>query len=158
MKKFLKAIILLLAFTTVFIFSGCSDNFMEDLMTDYEADEELFVVHASDFHTYTYSEKVKINMLRHNNLDSLEVKTGTDEDCFWNVILEDDFEKVAWNDYKIFILYDSTYYVFDIEKYEVPENKYDDPVYEIMEYSSTQMEELYPDYESFDWFQTWVNE
>ena len=63
-----------------------------------------------------------------------------------------DFEKAAWNDYKLFIKMEGTYYMFDLNAYEVPQEIYAEPEYELKEYSEKEMKELYRNYESFNWY------
>lgn len=42
--------------------------------------------------------------------------------------------------------------MFDINAYEVPQEKYAEPEYELKEYSEKEMKELYRNYESFNWY------
>ena len=44
--------------------------------------------------------------------------------------------------------------MFDIKAYEPPEYSHNEPVYELKEYNVFQMQEMYPDYESFEWYET----
>ncbi len=139
--------------TVTVIFSLCGCNAILDSMTRYEKpEEELEYRWSRDGHRYIYSEKVKVFLgAPGENEDSLFIKCYTD-DYFSSEILQGSFTKVAWNDYKLFILMDDTYYMFDINAYELPEDENTEPVYELKEYSEEEMEKLYPDYESFNWY------
>lgn len=155
MKKLLNLSVLILTAAVVITFSGCGVFTIarEIQIADKNASQDLVISQSIDSKGYTYSEKVRVNMSPESDYrDTLEVIKGHGEYTSWEVILEDDFEKVAWYDYKLFILVDRTYYMFDIKTYEPPEYSHDEPVYELKEYNIFHMKELYPDYESFDWY------
>lgn len=102
--------------------------------------------------TPIYSDKIELFMSSSlYTKDVLYLKYYTDDAC-WRSILRGDFEKAAWNDYKLFIKMEGTYYMFDINAYEVPQEKYAEPEYELKEYSEKEMIELYRNYESFNWY------
>ena len=155
MKKFFKAMVLLLAAVITLSFSGCGVFTManEIQRNEKNASQELVDRYCRDGDDCVYSDKVSVFKSSDEiHKSRLEVIKGSGENTSWEVILEDYFEKVAWYDYKLFILVDRTYYMFDIKAYEPPEYSHDEPVYELKEYNIFHMRELYPDYESFDWY------
>lgn len=157
MKKFFTAMVLILTAVITLTFSGCGVfTIANEIQRDKKnASQELDVIWGRDGDDYVYSDKVRVSIsLDSEFCDSLEVIKGKGEKTSWEVILEDDFEKVAWYDYKLFILVDRTYYMFDIKAYEPPEYSHNEPVYELKEYNVFQMQEMYPDYESFEWYET----
>ena len=145
MIKILKRIILLFLIMSIFILCGC----IELSRIREVPEQELIIYTGIGCHTYEYSEKVSVCI--DTSYDVLQVRTGLEED-YWNTILEGEFEKVTWYDYKIFVLMDDIYYMIDINTYEVAEDMYADPEYELKEYSESEFKELYPDWESFDWY------
>ena len=144
--------VLLISVLLVFSFCGCSSLF--DMLTTKEVpEEELEIIWGRDGDTYIYSDKIELFM-SNSSIDKTDlffIKDYNDDAC-WREILSGDFEKAAWNDYKLFIKMEGTYYMFDINAYEVPQEKYAEPVYELKEYSKTEFVEAYPDYNSFDWY------
>lgn len=154
MKKLIKLYIFL--FIIVVILNSCDYNSLVHSLTRKEnPEEELEIIWAIDGNTYKYSDKISIFLDKGSNSnDSIYLKYFPDEGS-WREILSGEFEKVAWNDYKVFCLMEDTYYVFDINSYEVPTDpakKYDESEYELKEYSGEEMKKLYPSYESFSWY------
>lgn len=146
-----KCFVLFISVLLVFNFCGCSSLF--DMLTTKEVpEEELEIIWGRDGDTYIYSDKIELFMSSSlYTKDVLYLKYYTDDAC-WREILSGDFEKAACNDYKLFIKMEGTYYMFDINEYEVPQEKYAEPEYELKEYSEKEMKELYPNYESFNWY------
>ena len=151
MALIFKCFVLLISVLLVFSFCGCSSLF--DMLTTKEVpEEELEIIWGRDSDTYIYSDKIELSMSSSlYTKDDLYLKYYTDDAC-WRSILRGDFEKAAWNDYKLFIKMEGTYYMFDINAYEVPQEKYAEPEYELKEYSEKEMKELYRNYESFNWY------
>ena len=147
-----KCFVLLISVLLVFSFCGCSSLF--DMLTTKEVpEEELEIIWGRDGYTYIYSDKIELFM-SNSSIDKTDlffIKDYNDDAC-WREILSGDFEKAAWNDYKLFIKMEGTYYMFDINAYEVPQEKYAEPEYELKEYSEKEMKELYRNYESFNWY------
>ena len=139
--------------TVTVIFSLCGCTAILDSMTRYEKPEEqLEYIWGIDGDTYIYSDKVEVFLgAPGENEDSLFIKCYPD-DYISNEILQGSFTKVAWNDYKLFILMDDTYYMFDINAYEIPADDNTEPVYELKEYSEEEFAKAYPDSASFDWY------
>lgn len=147
-----KCFVLFISVLLVFNFCGCSSLF--DMLTKKEVpEEELEIIWGRDGDTYIYSDKIELFM-SNSSIDKTDlffIKDYNDDAC-WREILSGDFEKAAWNDYKLFIKMEGTYYMFDINAYEVPQEKYAEPEYELKEYSEKEMIELYRNYESFNWY------
>lgn len=147
-----KCFVLFISVLLVFNFCGCSSLF--DMLTTKEVpEEELEIIWGRDGDTYIYSDKIELFM-SNSSIDKTDlffIKDYNDDAC-WREILSGDFEKAAWNDYKLFIKMEGTYYMFDINAYEVPQEKYAEPEYELKEYSKKEMIELYRNYESFNWY------
>lgn len=155
MKKLFKAMVFILTSIIILTFSGCGVVTMIPSIESNRKNvaEERVVIGGIDGSAYVYSDKVRVyKSSKERYKSSLEIIKGSGEYTSWEVILEDDFEKVAWYDYKLFILVDRTYYMFDIKAYEPPEYSHDEPMYELKEYNIFHMKEFYPDYESFDWY------
>ncbi len=147
-----KCFVLLFSALLIFSFCGCSSLF--DMLTTKEVpEEELEIIWGRDGDTYIYSDKIELFM-SNSSIDKTDLFFIKDynDDAYWREILSGDFEKAAWNDYKLFIKMEGTYYMFDINAYEVPQEKYAEPEYELKEYSEKEMIELYPNYESFNWY------
>lgn len=156
LRKVMSKLMKLLVFLniTALLFSLCGCNILIDsLTTKKEPQEQLVVIWGRDGDTYIYSNKIELFMSESSidKTDHLFIKYYTDDAC-WREILSGDFERVAWNDYKVFILMSGTYYMFDINAYKVPNETYVEPEYELKEYSEKEMKELYPNYESFNWY------
>lgn len=106
---------------------------------------------------YVYQQKVAVTMDGDN--DSLDLRTGKYRENWLNNssenVLKGNFQKVAWNNDKLYILSDDRYYEFDINSYEVPKN-YDGNssklTYTLTEYSKSQFEKNYKSSDSFDWY------
>ena len=152
MALIFKCFVLFISVLLVFNFCGCSSLF--DMLTTKEVpEEELEIIWGRDGDTYIYSDKIELFM-SNSSIDKTDlffIKDYNDDAC-WRSILCGDFEKAAWNDYKLFIKMEGTYYMFDINAYEVPQEKYAEPEYELKEYSEKEMIELYRNYESFNWY------
>lgn len=152
MKK--TSTLFILSIMIIILFSLCGCNILIDsLTTKEETQEQLVVIWGRDGDTYKYSDKIELFM-SNSSIDKTDlffIKDYNDDAC-WREILSGDFEKAAWNDYKLFIKMEGTYYMFDINAYEVPQEEYAEPEYELKEYSEKEMKEMYPNYESFNWY------
>lgn len=129
----------------------------------YYAEEDLKVHSGIDAYMTEYQEKVCVRMTT-NYGDSLSIRTAEYTDNWFvnnfnnestETILSGDFYRAAWYDDKIFIYMDDLFYMFDINKYEVPKAD-EKPEYEIVEYTVNEMDKLYPDFKEFDWY-GWVD-
>lgn len=125
-------------------------------------DQSLIVYSVRNVTHYEYQKKVAISIRYSSSADSLDLRIDGDDDSWlstnfnYKSILTGKFEKVGWYDDNLFILMDEVYYSFDVDKYEVPhldeEGNYQEPVYELAEYSKTEFVTAYPNYNSFDWY------
>lgn len=150
-----RILVILLLFS--FIVTGC--NFYGK--NEYP-DQSLIVYSVRNVTHYEYQKKVAISIRYSSSADSLDLRIDGDDDSWlstnfsYESILTGKFEKVGWYDDNLFILMDEVYYSFDIDKYEVPhldeEGNYQEPVYELAEYSETEFVTAYPNYNSFDWY------
>lgn len=148
--------LLLIMLSVIFLF-GCTPY-----SPDYYPEEDLIVYPMRNAIFYEYQEKVAIQIrCSSEKTDSLSLRISETSDGWMSgfdsySILNGKFEKVGWYDDNLFILMDEIYYSFDIDKYEVPnlddEGYYQEPVYELIEYSKTEFIKAYPDYNSFDWY------
>ncbi len=146
MKLFKSCLLIAIILTLALISSGCLDSLFGPT---YYPEEDLTVYAGQSVIRYEYSEKVAVN-IDYNGNDDLEINGFTE--------LESRFEKVAYNEGKLFIitkdiLTDEKYYMFDIEDYIENYNINHDYIdYELNEYSFEEFNKLYPDYENFDWY------
>lgn len=137
---------LCVALMSVFSMSGCIDSLFAPT---YYPDEDLTVYAGQGTIRYEYSDKVAIT-LNNDGDDRLEINNFAE--------LESHFDKVAYNEGKLFIiaddvLTDKKYYMFDIDDYIENYNKDHDYIdYELYEYSFEEFKNTYPDYEGFDWY------
>ncbi|MGN1131473.1 MAG: hypothetical protein ACI4RL_01105 [Ruminococcus sp.] len=150
--------------------SGCdlADDVADMMFSSQNSAEELEYSAGKNVQNYEYSHKVLVTISDHND-DTLNLNDGfgnyNDYGLKNHSILSGYFDKVAWYDYKLFICMDDKYYCFDINSYSVPDTAttptdssgevlYDEitPEYELKEYSEKDMEKLYPEYNSFDWY------
>ncbi len=144
--------LVLLLLTVVFL-SGCMPY-----SPDYYPEEDLTVYYMRNAINYEYQEKVAVQIRYSSDRnDSLILRVSQTSDGWMSCdgaysILEGKFEKVGWNDDTLFILTDDTYYMFDINAYEVPADDNTEPVYELKEYSEEEFASAYPDSASFDWY------
>lgn len=146
---------LICLFCLIIIFSGCS---IFDPV--YHADEELLVTSNRDSTLYQYSGVVQLDHSYGTHFtDSLSLSHDirqSKKEFFDNLhsyeILSGYFSMFCWNDFKIFILMEDTYYVYDIKSYTFPpidDDGYDN--YELLEYTKDEFQKAYPDYSSYDW-------
>ena len=147
MKKYLLCIFIIIS---LLCFNGCS------LFEEYYPEEELFVRSGFDTHIYQYSGDVKIyDGVDHS--DSLVLRNEDGEfgkELFIDsyTILEGHFQFFAWNDFKLFILKNGLFYVFDIKSYSYPPVDDDgNETFEFSVYTKEDFKALYPDYQSYDW-------
>lgn len=125
-------------------------------------EENLTIYSNRDEVIYEYQDKVALTMpCSDDDIDTLCLRTDKSAVSWINcgtTILKGKFEKIGWYDDTLFIFYDSVYYVFDIDEYEIPpldeEGNLQEPDYELKEYSESEFKENYPEYESFDWTET----
>lgn len=157
MKKLFKTSVLILAAATILAFSGCIGNNADD-MTVYEIPTQECVLQVDiGAEIYTYSDKLEVYMTTDDYADTLSINCGTEEKKDWKEILSGNFLSVVWRDYKYFVFCDNMYYEFDIKNYNIP-TEYDDGVeYELKEYTKEEFAEAYPDYESFNWNQPFLD-
>ena len=148
---------LLLIMLSIIFLAGCTPYSPNSY-----PEEDLMVYYMRNAIYYEYQEKVaiKIRYSSEKN-DSLSLRISETSDGWMSgfgsySILDGKFEKVGWYDDNLFILMDEVYYSFDIDKYEVPhldeEGNYQEPVYELAEYSETEFVTAYPNYNLFDWY------
>lgn len=147
-----RILICLFCLTIIFNLNGCG------LFDEYYPDEELFVRSGFDTHTYQYSGDV----ILHDSFDytdSLELRNedGEFEKEFFissYTILDGHFQFFAWDDYKLFILKNNLYYVFDIKSYSYPPVDDDgNEAFELLKYTEEEFRASYPQYTSFDWIE-----
>lgn len=119
--------------------------------------QSLDFYRIDDVKYYVYQQKVAVTMDGDN--DSLDVRTGKYRDNWLNDssenVLKGNFEKVAWNDDKLYILSDNKYYEFDINSYEVPKYYNGNSLataYSLKEYSKSQFEKTFKNSYSFYWY------
>lgn len=145
-----RMLICLFCLVMIFNFNGCS------LFEEYYPEEELYVYSGFDTHIYQYSGNVKLYD-SHDYSDSLELRTEDGEfekELFVKsyTILEGHFQFFAWNDYKLFILKNNIYYVFDVKSYSYPPVDDDgNENFELLMYTEEEFRALYPHYSSFEW-------
>ena len=145
-----RVLICLFCLTVIFNFNGCS------LFEEYYPEEELYVYSGIDTHFYQYSGKIRIKD-SHDYSDSLELNNingSSEKELFHDTytILDGHFQYFAWNDYKLFILKNNLYYVFDIKSYSYPPVDDDgNKNYELLMYTEEEFRTLYPYYTSFEW-------
>jgi len=136
----------------IFNFNGCS------LFEEYYPEEELFVRSGFDFSAYQYSGDV-ILYDSSDSTDFLELRNeeGEFEKEFFidsYTILDGHFQFFAWDDYKLFILKNNLYYVFDIKSYSYPPVDDDgNENFELLKYTEEEFRTAYPYYTSFDWIE-----
>ena len=152
MGKYIKFNTIFLIIVTIISTSGCS-TILNSLTSEVVPDEELVICEGRSGDSYAYSEKVKV--IIDSSGDVLQLKFDA-EDTYSYTILSGYFERFAWHDYKIFILMDEKYYVFDINDYQFPEDD-EEPEYELKEYSESEFIDMYPQYKTFKWIKHFVN-
>lgn len=170
---------ILIVFTCIICcigFVGCS---VEDLFAEEYPEEELFYKAGQDAEVYEYYGKVLVHISHSQDFpDRLQIKEINGDygsgntsrpsgSVLIDAILKGHFDKVAWDDYKLFIYMKEkeTYYCFDINSYHIPEKataptnkkgkiRYGKVNYEydLKEYTVDEFKELYPNYEKFDWY------
>ena len=145
-------LILLLIIATILCTSGCS-TILNSLTSEVVPEEDLVIYPGRSSASYVYSDKVCVVM--DTSGDLLQVKLDA-EGTYSYTILSGYFKKFAWHDYKIFILMDEKYYVFDINDYQFPEDD-EEPEYELKEYSESEFIDMYPQYKTFKWIKHFVN-
>lgn len=150
--------LILLLLIPVILFTGCI------YQPEYYPEEDLVVYTVRNAMLYEYQEKVavKFKFSGGSGGDSLLLRTDANADSwmsldfYYETILYGHFEKVGWYDDVLFILMEETYYAIDIDEYEVPpldeDGNTSTPTYDLKEYSISEFTELYPNYESFDWY------
>ena len=145
-------LILLLIIATILCTSGCS-TILNSLTSEVVPEEDLVIYPGRSSASYVYSDKVCVVM--DTSGDLLQVNLDA-EGTYSYTILSGYFKKFAWHDYKIFILMDDKYYVFDINDYQFPEDD-EEPEYELKEYSESEFIDMYPQYKTFKWEKYFVN-
>lgn len=150
------SLILLVVPAAVFFINNIFNRCLDALFGPYEFPEEgLTLYQGWDLHIYEYQDKAAVYIrFDENETDNLDIKTKPDDDS-WNyseTILSGEFEKFACYEGNLFIFMDNTYYTLDINKYEIPLNSEDDVAYDLNEYTISEFEYLYPQYQSFDWY------
>ena len=72
---------------------------------------------------------------------------------FVELILTAPFEKVTFNQEKLFILKEDKYYVFNVEEYHYQEGRYNEDIRkDIKEYTKEEFDEANPDNAIYSWF------
>ncbi len=147
--------ILICLFCLIIVFSGCSI-----FAPVYYANEELLVTSSIDSKLYQYSGVVQLdNSYDTHYTDSLELcddmlinkKEFFDYEHSYE-ILNGHFSMFCWNDFKIFILMEDTFYVYDIKSYTYPPiDKNGNQNYELLKYTKEEFQKAYPDYSTYDW-------
>jgi hypothetical protein len=107
---------------------------------------------------YTYSDKLEVYMSTEKGADTLSINCGIEDKKHWKEILSGDFISSVWNDYKYFVFCDNVYYEFDIKNYNIPKDFDEDAKYELKEYSKDEFAKAYPDYETFNWNQPFLED
>ena len=147
-----RILICLFCLVMIFNFNGCS------LFESYSPEKELFTRSTIDSDLYVYSGNVKL-IDSNDYTDSLELRNEESDDnkkSFYEsyTILEGHFQFFAWNDYKLFILKNNLYYVFDIKSYSYPPVDDDgNENFELLMYTEEEFITAYPYYTSFDWIE-----
>ena len=147
-----RVLICLFCLVMIFNFNGCS------LFEEYYPDEELYVYSGIDTHFYQYSGKIRITD-SHDYSDCLELNNingGSEKELFRDTytILDGHFQYFAWDDYKLFILKNNLYYVFDIKSYSYPPVDDDgNENFELLMYTEEEFRTAYPHYTSFNWIE-----
>ena len=148
--------VLICLFCLIIVFTGC--NIFEPV---YYPKEEILVDSLSrDSEIYQYSGIAKLyNCYDLDSYDTFElshdIRQNKKEFYDYNYsyeILSGYFSKFCWNDFKVFILMDDTYYVYDIKSYTFPpidDDGYD--TFELLEYTEEEFNKAYPKNSSFDW-------
>ena len=145
-----RILICLFCLVMIFNFNGCS------LFEEYYPEKELFTRSTIDSDLYVYSGNVRLKD-SNDYTDSLELRNEESDDnkkSFYEsyTILDGHFQYFAWNDFKLFILKNNLYYVFDIKSYSYPPVDDDgNKNYELLMYTEEEFRTLYPYYTSFEW-------
>ena len=150
-----RMLICLFCLTVIFSFTGCY-GLLDALLTSYYLEEDLAVSRGIDSKSYEYSEKVRLSMCNEPYDDELEIRINIEnQDTYASPsypILSGKFEKFAWNDYKLYVVMNTDYYVFDIAKHTVPPySESADYTYELLQYTKDEFISLYPNYKNFNW-------
>ncbi|MBQ8539057.1 MAG: hypothetical protein IJ433_05345 [Ruminococcus sp.] len=120
------------------ILSGCG------LFTKKGSDMEW--LYARDADIYIYCDEVMINMFELH--DTLEIDVNPDdEEEDWRWLVQGFIKRFAYSDDGILIMefYDK-WYTFDVKNYDSKNKSFD-----LKEYSSAELEAVYPDLESYEW-------
>lgn len=157
---FICTIILSIILTTL-LFSRCCYEVVTIFDPTYYKDEDLLFFMGRDSLEYEYSNRAQI-IISHESNDTLVLKDESDsrnsndsDKSFFTdgeTVLSGSFVKHAWNDYKLFILMEDLYYVYDLKK--APDAIYDEDgnfSYELKEYSENDFSKLYPEQDIFEW-------
>ncbi len=126
-------------FTMMFM-CGCSETRI--------LEKNLVIYYTIDSTVYEFSQKVIVDVSRSSYYDdglSIHISSYRPDES----ILSGNFDKIGYNDDVIFILMDDTYYSFDIANYDVSDGR--EGEYELVEMTTAEFIEKYPDYEDFDW-------
>ena len=169
-KKYVTLLLTIICILFSVALTGCDfeEDILGSMVTSQDSREELKYSAGKNVQNYEYSEKVLVTISDHND-DKIQLNDGFGNYENYglenNSILSGHFDKVAWNDYKLFVCMDEKYYCFDIKNYEVPNKAtaptdkdgevcYNQikPTYDLKQYSEKEMKELYPTYEEFEWY------
>lgn len=151
----MKKISILLLIVVIFIFSSSSCN--EDIYSDVGR-ENLEIIYGRNFVTYMFFESVYVNLHGPKKEDRLEIlNEETDE---WDTVLKGKFNEVTYNDGHILIHMKDDYYDYDINS-EIIQPTTDSegdylinarPNFDLKKYSVDDFIEIYPEYETYNWF------
>ena len=158
MKKLLNLSALILTAAITLSFSGCVNNTVDELTTYEIPEQECIISIDVESQTYTYSDKLEVYMSTEKGADTLSINCGIEDKKHWKEILSGDFISSVWNDYKYFVFCDNVYYEFDIENYNIPKDFDKDAKYELKEYSKDEFAKAYPDCETFNWNQPFLED
>ena len=162
MKKYLIVIVVIFA---VLFFEGCCNPISPISKLLFEEQQgKLRVSYTKHCTDYIYDKKVHLVYAHGRREDylclHLEPAGGKEK-----IILKGDFQKVAFEEERLFVFSDNKYYILDMDSYVMPEfptvtytneagveiTEDVDIQYDLQECSSGMFEFLYPDNQSFEW-------
>ena len=152
--------VFIIAFVAV-SFSGCLYLLSDSAFVTEVEEDNLKIRYAIDSVNYDYSEKVLVHISANENSDILELKSINRP----FELLKGSFDKISYNKGELFIVMDNTYYVLDVENYQmpattVPEGHNPDviPEHDLREYTYEDFKKAYPDSDTYEWDSEWFEE
>lgn len=151
----MKKIFILLLTVVIFVFSSTACNARR---------ENLEISYGRNFFEYTYFEKAYVSINGPRKEDKLQVLTPkTDKYQRYDdlhTVLKGGFNEVAFNDGHVFIHMNDDYYDYDINSEIIQPTTDSDgeylynakPYFDLKKYSVDDFMELYPEYETYEWF------